>query len=176
MGEKAENTHPIVEADNNDSLSRQFRSVVQGIGRRTADKRSPVDEHHHWAARTAVVSGSPDVGGQTVLAGLLTGGNHIGRLHAVGAKASRVPLATPRKRPLRRTPAQRANRRCSVRDSLECQDSMTHLHTVINAFSDHVGAQPDLCTPHRSTARANDQIPSWLGGPGQSAHQHQDPR
>src|SRR5882757_5923031 len=122
MREKAEDSDPIVEADDNDSLRSELRTVVQGVGGRAAYEPAPVDEHHDWPARASVVSAGPDADSQTVLAGLLACGNHIRRLHAVSAKASCVSHARPRKRRLRCAPTQRANRRRGVGDTLEGQD------------------------------------------------------
>src|SRR5204862_8353706 len=48
--------------------------------------------------------------------------DHVGRLHAVVAKARRVTHALPRNRRLRRTPAQWTDRWCGVRDTLEGPD------------------------------------------------------
>src|SRR5882724_3496812 len=122
MREEAEDSYPIVEADDNDSLSGELSTVIQGIGGRAAYERAPVNEYHDWPVRASVVSGGPDADSQAVLAGLLACGDHVGRLHAIGAKASCVPHARPRKRRLRWAPAQRANRRCGVGDTLEGQD------------------------------------------------------
>src|SRR3954471_3749041 len=98
MREKSEDSDPIVEADDNDSSSRELRTVVQGVGGRAAYERAPVDEHHDWPTRASVLSAGPDADSQTVLAGLLPRGNHIGRLHAVSPKVSCVFHARPRQR------------------------------------------------------------------------------
>src|ERR1700722_19480384 len=122
MRQEAEDSHTVVEADNDDALPGQLGAVIEGIRGRAADECATVDEDHDGAMCLAVVRGRPKTDGEAVLAGVLSGWNDVRCLHAVVAKVTGVPIPRPGSGRLRRTPAQPADWRGCVRNALEGDD------------------------------------------------------
>ena len=85
-----------------------------------ADERAAVDPHHHRSRRSPVDRRRPDVQAQAVLVGLPAEFRvGTGILDASRPRLGGVAHPVPCRRRRRRPPAQRADRRCGVRDSGE---------------------------------------------------------
>ena len=121
MGEKAEEAEAIVEADDDDTLGRQAASVGGGIGRRAELKAAAVKPHHHGPLLVRLLRSGPDVERKAILAARPRPRIILERGERRRAEGQRIAHATPRRRRLRRAPAQRPDRRRGVGDAFECE-------------------------------------------------------
>ncbi len=140
MGECAEATDAIVEADDHDSLPRQYRARICRWRCAAVQEPAAIDPHHdRQFARGACRL--PDIGIKAILRRRRPKRRGIARergLHAIMAVSAGIADARPAVRGLRCTPAQRADRRCGEGDALERR------HAIDGGAAQHAGIDPDL--------------------------------
>ena len=166
--EKAEDSDPVVGPDHDDAVRGELGAVIERIGVRAADEAAAVEEHHDGPVRARCMTRCPDTQSQTVFAGLLSGGDDVRPLHAVIAKVSRIPHALPWRGRLRCTPAQRTDRWCCVRDSLEALDFPARPRNSAGPGDDH--RFPGRGSGLRRTERRQDRQQGEAGGVSQEMH------
>ena len=135
--EETEPAEPIVQRHQHDAALREARTVVDRHRTGTQTERTAMYPHHH---RTLSVERlSPDVQEQTTLVGGADVARAIAarRLRTRGAVMRRVVRFRPRLHRLRRTPSQRADRRCRIGNALERE------HAVLAGAHDRTGAGCD---------------------------------
>jgi hypothetical protein len=124
--EEAQMAQPVVEADEHDAPARECAAVVHRGRRAAVDEAAAVDPHHHGQARIGARGGrTPHVQIEAVFRGLLAERRGVAGkrlLRAVRPVVRRVARAAPRRRGLRRAPAQGTHGRRGEGHALEGRD------------------------------------------------------
>ena len=123
MREEPKHPQPVVEADHQHALLRQVPGVLARLGRGPRDKAATVDpDHHRQQFGLRMIFRHPQVKIQAIFAGPVVVEDHViedASLHGARPVVNGAANTGPRRGRLRRLPAQRADRRRSIRNSLE---------------------------------------------------------